>query len=269
MPLFHLVLVSLIQGVTEFLPISSSGHLVLLPLLTGLEDQGLLIDVAAHVGTLFAVVIFFWSEVRAAALGALRLARGKVDSQGAWLALCLLIATVPVVIAGLVFKATGIADALRSVEVIAWATLAFGIALYIADRGAKQVKTQRNLSLRDAGALGLWQALSLIPGTSRSGITITGALALGYTREDGTRIAMLMSIPTILGSGVLAATDGFAGRVPWGEVAIVVSLSFLAALVALSLMMRLLRSVSFLPYVIYRMILGTVLLALVYGGVIT
>ncbi|MEL6914740.1 MAG: undecaprenyl-diphosphate phosphatase [Pseudomonadota bacterium] len=269
MPLFHLVLVALIQGVTEFLPVSSSGHLVLLPLLTGLEDQGLVIDVAAHMGTLFAVVIFFWSEVRAAALGALELARGKLQSQRAWLALCLLLATVPVVVAGLVFKFTGLADALRSVEVIAWATLVFGGALYLADRHARQVKQQRNLSLRDAGILGLWQALALIPGTSRSGVTITGALALGYTREDGTRIAMLMSIPTILGSAALSATDAVTGTIPWGDVAIVVGLSFLAALAALALMMRLLRSVSFLPYVIYRLVLGSVLLALVYGGVLS
>lgn len=269
MPLFHLVLVAIIQGVTEFLPISSSGHLVLLPLLTGLEDQGLLIDIAAHVGTLFAVVLFFWSDVREAIFGLGRLARGKIDSQGAWLALCLIIATVPVVIAGVVLKLTGLSDALRTIEVIGWTTLIFGIALYIADRRPGQTKTQKNLSLKDAVTLGLWQMLALIPGTSRSGVTITGALTLGYTRTDGTRIAMLMSIPTIIGSAVLASTDAYVTVFPWRDVGIVIVLSFLAALAALALMMRLLRSVSFTPYVIYRLALGVVLLSLYYSGAFT
>ncbi|MEM1373695.1 MAG: undecaprenyl-diphosphate phosphatase [Pseudomonadota bacterium] len=269
MPLFHLILVALVQGITEFLPVSSSGHLVLLPLLTGLEDQGLLIDVAAHVGTLAAVVLYFWRDVRAALFGLGRLLRGKVDTQGAWLALCLLIATVPVMVLGLVFKLFGIADALRSVEVIAWATLIFAGVLLYADRTAVQTKGQAQLSLADSVKLGLWQALALIPGTSRSGVTITGALALGYTREDGTRIAMLMSIPTIIASAVLLLTDAVGGTIPWRDVSIVVGLSFLAALGALALMMRLLRSVSFTPYVVYRIALGVMLLVLVYSGALT
>ncbi|MEM6728920.1 MAG: undecaprenyl-diphosphate phosphatase [Pseudomonadota bacterium] len=269
MPLFHLILVALIQGITEFLPISSSGHLVLLPLLTGLDDQGLLIDVAAHLGTLVAVVIYFWSDVRAALYGTGRLMRGKVDTQGAWLALCLAIATVPVVIVGALFSLFGISELLRSVEVIAWATLLFGLLLYWADTRSPATKVQKNLSLKDAIRLGLWQALALIPGTSRSGITITGARFLGYTREDGARIAMLMSIPTILASGTLAASEAIYSAAPWGELVLVAALSCLAAFAALALMMRLLKSVSFTPYVLYRVVLGSVLLALVYGGVLT
>jgi len=269
MPLFHLVLVALIQGVTEFLPVSSSGHLVLLPLLTGLEDQGVVIDVAAHVGTLFAVVIFFWRDVRSALLGIGSLVRGRVDSQGAWLALCLLIATVPVVLVGLVLSLTGLAEALRSVTVIGWTMLVFGLLLYWADQRAEQKKGLDKLSLKDALRLGLWQVLALIPGTSRSGITITGALVHGYSRTEGARIAMLMSIPVIAASGLLAGLDPIGGHVPFRDAAIVAVLSFLAALAALTLMMRLLRSVSFTPYVIYRVLLGLVLLYLGYSGVIT
>ena len=269
MPLFHLVLVALIQGVTEFLPVSSSGHLVLLPALTGMEDQGQVIDVAAHVGTLFAVVLFFWGDVRSAVAGLERLIRGKVDTQGAWLALCLVIATVPVVFAGAILKLTGLSDALRSVAVIGWTMILFGILLYWADQRAVQAKSQSELSLKDAARLGLWQMLALIPGTSRSGITITGALVHGYTRIDGARIAMLMSIPTIIASGVLSSLDLIGGTVPLREAGIVVILSFLAALVALALMMRLLRTVSFTPYVIYRVLLGVVLLALVYTGTLS
>ncbi|MEM9348730.1 MAG: undecaprenyl-diphosphate phosphatase [Pseudomonadota bacterium] len=269
MPLFHLILVALIQGVTEFLPISSSGHLVLLPLLTGLDDQGQVIDIAAHVGTLFAVVIYFWSDVKQALEGGSRLVRGKVDTQGAWLALCLLISCVPVIIVGLILKFTGLADATRSVTVIGWTMLAFGILLYWADQRAAQKKTNKNLSLKDAARLGLWQVLALIPGTSRSGITITGALIHGYTRTDGARFAMLMSIPVIIASGVLSSLDLAAGEVPVRDAAIVAAFSFLAALAALALMMRLLRSVSFTPYVVYRVFLGIALLWLGYTGVIT
>ncbi|MEO0487642.1 MAG: undecaprenyl-diphosphate phosphatase [Pseudomonadota bacterium] len=269
MPLFHLVLVALIQGITEFLPVSSSGHLVLLPLLTGLDDQGLVIDVAAHVGTLFAVVIYFWSDVKLALFGTLRLVRGKVDTQGAWLALCLVIATVPVVIVGFVLSVTGLDEVMRSVTVIGWTMLVFGLVLYWADQRAPQVKTQENLSLKDALILGLWQVLALIPGTSRSGITITGALAQGFTRADGARIAMLMSIPVIIASGAIASLDLIGGQVPLRDAGIVVGLSFLSALAALALMMRLLKSVSFTPYVIYRVILGVILLYLGYSGAIT
>lgn len=266
MPLFHLILVAIIQGITEFLPVSSSGHLVLLPKLTGMQDQGLVIDVAAHVGTLFAVVLYFWSDTRAAIVGTGRLVRGKIDTQGAWLALCLAIATVPVVILGLIFKVTGLADAMRSVTVIGWTMLLFGILLYVADQRAPQVKSQAQFSLKDAGILGLWQAVALIPGTSRSGITITGALFQGYTRTDGARIAMLMSIPTILASGLVSSLDLIGGSVPIRDAAIVIALSFLSALAALALMMKLLQSVSFTPYVIYRVLLGGVLLYLGYSG---
>ncbi len=266
MPLFHLILVALIQGITEFLPVSSSGHLILLPRLTGMEDQGIVIDVAAHVGTLFAVVLFFWGDVRAALFGLGRLARGKVDTQGAWLALCLIIATVPVIVAGLILKVTGLADAMRSVTVIGWTMLLFGVLLYFADQRAPQEKTQAEWSIKDAVRLGLWQAVALIPGTSRSGITITGALFHGYTRHDAAKIAMLMSIPTIIASGSLAGLDLIGGDVPLRDATIVIALSFLSALAALAFMMRLLRSVSFTPYVIYRVILGIVLIWVGYTG---
>lgn len=269
MPLFHLILVALIQGITEFLPISSSGHLILLPQLTGLEDQGIVIDVAAHVGTLFAVVLYFWGDTKSAILGTGRLVRGKVDTQGAWLALCLGIATIPVVIVGLILSVTGLDEEMRSVTVIGWTMLVFGLVLYWADQTAAQTKTQAQFSIKDAARLGLWQAVALIPGTSRSGITITGALFHGYTRTDGARIAMLMSIPTILASGTVASLDLIGGEVPLRDAGIVIVFSFLAALAALALMMRLLRSVSFTPYVIYRVIFGIVLLYLGYSGALT
>ena len=268
MSLFQLFLVAIIQGITEFLPVSSSGHLILLPKLTGMADQGQVIDVAVHVGTLFAVVIYFWSDVRLALAGLPSLLRGKIDNQGAWLALCLGLATIPVVIFGLVLKVTGLDDAMRSVAVIGWTMLIFGLVLYWADQKGEQTKTASQWSLKDAFIMGLWQALALIPGTSRSGITITAGRYLGYAREDTAKLAMLMSIPTILASGTLlgleVARDANAALARDGAIAAV--FAFVAALLALSLMMRLLKSVSFTPYVIYRVILGIVLIWIGYSA---
>ncbi|SMX40750.1 undecaprenyl-diphosphate phosphatase [Maliponia aquimaris] len=267
MPLTQLLILALIQGVTEFLPISSSGHLILLPNLTGMQDQGQVIDVAVHIGTLFAVILYFWTDVRGAATGTLRLATGRADTPGAKLAVLLLIATLPVIVAGLALKLTGLDDALRSVAVIGWTMIIFGLVLYWADTRGAQVKTDSDWRIRDALVMGLWQAVALIPGTSRSGITITAARHLGYARHDAAKLSMLMSIPTIIASGTLlgievaATADAQAAR----DGAIAAALAFLSALGALWLMMRLLRSVSFTPYVIYRVVLGTILLWIAYA----
>lgn len=264
MPLFTLILVALIQGVTEFLPVSSSGHLILLPSLTGLDDQGQVIDVAAHVGTLVAVIIYFWSDVKLALLGTLRLLRGKIDTKGALLALCLLVGTIPVITFGLILKVTGLADAMRGIAVIGWTMLIFGIVLYWADQKGLETRSAEEWTLKHAVIMGLWQCLALIPGTSRSGITITGARLLGYKRSDAARLAMLMSIPTIIASAALLSLDVIGTPNVMGDIIIVAVMSCIAALLALTLMMKLLQSVSYTPYVIYRIILGMILLGIAY-----
>jgi undecaprenyl-diphosphatase len=267
MSLFHLILVALIQGLTEFLPVSSSGHLILLPALAGLEDQGQAIDIAVHVGTLFAVILYFRKDVRVAANGLPRLIRGKIDTQGAWLAMLLILSTLPVMAFGLILKMTGLDDQLRSVALIGWTMIIFGIVLYWTDQKGATTKTAPQWSIKDAFQMGLWQAIALIPGTSRSGATISGARALGYAREDAAKLAMLMSIPTILASGVVLGLDviGEANAALARDAAIAAVFSFIAALFALILMMRLLKSVSFTPYVIYRIALGLVLLVYAYS----
>jgi undecaprenyl-diphosphatase len=266
MPLFTLLLAALIQGVTEFLPVSSSGHLILLPQLTGMEDQGQAIDVAVHVGTLFAVMLYFWADVKSALIGFFRLCRGKVDTSGAFLALCLILATIPVIIFGLILKVSGLDDMMRSIAVIGWTMLIFGVVLYWADQTGPTTREAHEWTLRHAITMGFWQAISLIPGTSRSGITITAARQLGYKREDGAKLAMLMSIPTIIASGVLLGAEVMttADMQLAKDGAVAAIFAFIAALGALTLMMRLLRSVSFTPYVIYRVILGIVLLYIAY-----
>ena len=266
MPLWHLLLLAVVQGITEFLPISSSGHLVLLPALSGMADQGTFLDVAVHVGSLGAVVLYFRDDVMTALRGTAGLLRGGRGPDER-LALGLAIATVPVVIAGLALAVTGANDALRSVAVIGWTTLLFGILLGVCDKAFPEERGLPEWTPRRALAFGLWQMIALIPGTSRSGIVITGGRAMGFTREEAARIAMLMSIPTILASGLVlsaqVAMDGEAGRVVDGLIA--AAFSFGAALLALSLMMRLLRSVSFMPYVVYRVVLGAALLAWAYA----
>ena len=266
MTTFHLLILALIQGITEFLPVSSSGHLILFPSLTGMQDQGQVIDVAAHFGTLCAVVLYFRTDVALALGGTARLLRGKIDTQGAFLALCLLIATVPVIIIGLILKVTGLSDAMRGIAVIGWAMIIFGVVLYWADQNGAEEKTAVNWSLKDAFKMGLWQAVALIPGTSRSGITITAGRMLGYTRTDAARLSMLMSIPTIIASAALLSLDviGSGNIGAWHDIGLVALMSFAAALLALILMMRLLKSVSFTPYVIYRIALGVVLLWIAY-----
>ena len=267
MTLFHLFLLAVIQGVTEFLPISSSGHLILLPALTPLDDQGLVIDVAVHVGTLFAVCWYFRSDVALAARGIPELMRFRVETRGGFLAFCLVVATIPVIIVGLIFKLLGIMEMLRSIAVIGWTMIIFGLVLYATDRMGPQNRRAEGWTLKHALYLGLWQAVALIPGTSRSGIVISGARALGYARHDAAKISMLMSIPTIIASGALMGFD-VVRVADWQAArdgAIAALISFFAAWAALVFMMKLLRTVSFTPYVIYRLGLGSVLLFIAYS----
>ena len=264
MPLLHLFLLAVVQGITEFLPISSSGHLILVPHLTGWDDQGLTIDAAVHVGTLGAVAIYFWRDVLRMTIGAGELATGRM-TDGARLALYIVLATIPVVIAGLLFKDV-IETRLRSVEVIAWATILFGVALWLADRFGDRVRRLESMNLPHALIVGIAQAIALIPGTSRSGITMTAARMLGYERTDAARFSMLMSIPTIIAAGALIGRDILAaGDATLGADAIIAAgLSFVTALAAIALLMRWLSFATFTPFVIYRLLMGAGLLAWLY-----
>lgn len=267
MTIFHLVIVAIIQGITEFLPISSSGHLILWPELTGQQDQGIVIDVAVHVGTLFAVILYFWKDVKGALIGLGRLAKGRADTPGAFLALCLIVATIPAILFGLFLKVTELDETLRTVTVIGWTTLIFGLLLWWADQTGTDAKEAGDWSLRDAIWMGVAQCLALIPGTSRSGITITAARRMGYGREGAATLSMLMSIPIIIASGTLLGID-VVSEANWALAAnagLAALFSFVAAMGALVLMFRLLKSVSFTPYVIYRIVLGVALLIWAYA----
>ena len=275
MPLLSLVLVALIQGITEFLPISSSAHLILLPQLTGMPDQGPSIDIAVHVGTLAAVMIYFRGEVAGMARGGVSLVTGTGGDERAAdrrLFMALLIATIPVGIAGLILQETGAIAHLRNVTLIGCTTLGFGILLWVADRYGPRLRPLSSLRLNDAFLIGLAQALALVPGTSRAGITITAARAMGFEREDSARFSMLLAIPTIALAGVLITIDIVRqGNFALGVDALIAAvIAFAFAYLAIALFLRWARRATMTPFVVYRIILGIVLLvfgsSLVAGG---
>ena len=266
MEFIHIVVLALVQGITEFLPISSSGHLVLVPYVTGWPDQGLLLDVAVHVGTLGAVVIYFWRDVLAMLRGAVQVLRGRIDAD-ARLLLLVVVATIPVIVTGLILKAL-MPDGIRSIAVIGWTTLIFGVLLWVADRFGGTLKRLSELRIGPALLIGLAQCLALIPGTSRSGITMTAARALGFERTEAARFALLLSMPAIAGAGLVQGLELYdAGDAALtGDALLAAGLAFASALVAIALMMAWLRRATFTPFAVYRVILGGVLLALAYGA---
>ena len=226
-----------------------------------------MIDVSVHVGTLLAVIIYFWRDSLSILKGLSDLVTGNRHSMSAQLTKFLILATIPVIILGLILKITDIIDLLRNIKVIGWTMIIFGIFLYLADHFSFSKKINLNYSIKAALIMGLWQSAALIPGTSRSGATITAARILGYKRKSAARIAMLMSIPTILASGSLEIIDVWhqADFNHFNDAIIVICLSFIFAFLTLTIMMRLLNSISFTPYVIYRILLGVLLLAIAYN----
>lgn len=265
MPILHLVILAAVQGITEFLPISSSAHLVLAPIFFGWPDQGLVIDVAVHVGTLLAVMVYLYKDVGGMLAGIGRFLKGRSD-PGAKLFMLLVIGTIPVVGAGFALQHY-VPGGLRSLEVIAWATIGFAIVLWFADQVGMTVRRIEHLGVFDVIFIGLAQCLALIPGTSRSGITMTAARFIGMERPDAARFSLLLSIPTIIAAGTLKGIEIYeSGDVQLASDALVAAgLAFFFALIAVALMMAWLRRASFTPFVIYRILLGGFLLAFVYG----
>lgn len=267
MPLLDLVILALIQGVAEFLPISSSAHLILFPALTGEADQGLAIDAAVHVGTLAAVMLFFRAETARLFRGVFALTRGRARDDDARLVTMLALATVPVVIVGAAIAATGLDAALRSVALIAWTTIIFAVVLWLADRFGGGGKTLGSWGISGAVAMGLAQAISIIPGVSRSGITMSAARAMGYGRVEAARLSLVMSIPaTMAVGGYLALKLLRSGDAALGLDALAAAvLAFASALLALAFLMRMLRDWSMTPFVLYRLALGAFLLWFAYA----
>ncbi len=266
MPLIQLIVLAIIQGITEFLPISSSAHLILAPLaVDGWADQGPLIDIAAHVGSLGAVLLYFRRETAMLFRGGLDTVQFRA-SDDRKLFLYIAGATIPILSLAAVFVLFDWTDALRSPVVIGWVSIIFGILLWHADRAPAEKDGLDRIGWREAMIIGASQMVALIPGVSRSGITMTAARYLGWTRPEAARFSMLLAIPTILALGFFAGIsliqDG--AEADMTSAAIVAFLSFLAAFAAISFLMQLTQRMSFTPFVIYRIIFGIVLL--VFAG---
>jgi len=264
LPLLHLAILAVIQGLTEFLPVSSSGHLALVPHVMDWPDQGLLIDIAVHVGTLGAVMVYCWRDIGRMLVGLLRMFQGRRE-PGLRLVTLIIVGSVPVVIAGyLVSRYLGVA--LRTLDVIAWSTIGFGVLLGIADRIGMTIRRIEHMDHGTALFIGVAQVLALIPGASRSGVTMTAARFLGFERADAARFSLLLGIPAILGAGTLGGLKLYeAGDISLGlDAAFAAGVAFVAALISISVMMAWLRRAGFMPFVIYRILLGGALLAWIY-----
>lgn len=267
MTLFQMLLIAIIQGVTEFLPISSSGHLILIPKLTDFSDQGPMIDVAVHVGSLLAIITYFfrdaWGLVRGAGATVGIGTKAEDAVRKKHLFWWIVIGTVPAVIVGLLVKTQGWLEGFRSTDLVATNLIIYGVLLGIADRFGKATKTYDELTWKDALIVGCAQALALVPGTSRSGVTMTAARFLGYGRYEAARFSFLLSMPAIAGAGMLIVPELLeVGGNLAVEALITGAMTFLAALATMMFLMNFLKRASMMVFVVYRVALGAALLAL-------
>ncbi len=260
MDLLHIIALALLQGLTEFLPISSSAHLILLPIIANWQDQGLAFDVAVHVGTLTAVIIYFRSTIRTLIVDwyhSLAQKQTVGDSKLAW---AVLFGTIPVGLAGL-FLGDLVETSLRSPIVIATTTVVFGLLLGWADWRGKRVRNESQLNWFDVLFIGIAQAIALIPGTSRSGITITAGLLLGLTREAAARFSFLLSIPVIVLAGGLKIIELIESQlvIDWFALSAGALFSAVSAYLCIFLFLKMLDRIGMWPFVIYRLVLGAIL----------
>jgi undecaprenyl-diphosphatase len=267
MLILQIIVLALIQGITEFLPISSSGHLLLVPVLTGWPDQGVLTDVMVHMGSFLAVIVYFWKDCVNLLTGLIDMARGRKNAWGR-LALLLILGTIPAVVLGVILDKVGFMDLVRQMPiVVAWNAIIFGILLYVCDRFGMIERRMSDMTWAPALIIGMAQAVALIPGVSRSGISMTAARALGFERPDSARFAFLLGIPAIAGAGVLKLGEALhTGATISLPMVLTAVLTFFVALGTITVLMKLIRHMSFLPFAIYRVALGVILLALIYSG---
>jgi undecaprenyl-diphosphatase len=264
----QLIILSLIQGLTEFLPVSSSAHLILLPLLTEWQDQGLAIDVAAHLGSLFAVVVYFRKDIsRILFAGINSISKKDVSEPDSKLFWYIAIASLPVLISGFLLRDI-VSIYLREPLIIAATSIGFGLLLWYADTSGKRLRQINSINMRDAIIIGCAQALALVPGTSRSGITMTAALMLGMDRQSAARFSFLLAVPIILAAGgyellkLIQMEIEVGGTININDFIVTALLSAISALLSIHFFLKFLDKIGMLPFVIYRVLLGLVLVGL-------
>lgn len=257
----QVIVLAIVQGLTEFLPISSSGHLVLVPTAAGWTDQGLAFDVAVHFGSLIAVCLFFFDDIVAMIRGGFSLLRLDASTPESRIALAIGIGTVPAAVAGLTL-AGWIEANLRDPSVIVVTLSAYAVLMLLADRYGRRERNVSDVGLRDAIAIGCAQALALVPGTSRSGVTITVGRLLGFDRRDAARFSFLLSVPVILLATVYEGVKLVTGAEPvaWGQIAVAVLVSAVVAYLSIDFFMRFVSRIGLLPFAVYRLILAGIIL---------
>ena len=260
----QIIVLAIVQGLTEFLPISSSGHLVLVPGVFGWADQGLVFDIAVHFGSLAAVCIYFRNDLAGLVGGGLQLLSGRIDTLQSRLALAIAIGTVPAAVAGLLF-AGWIEVNLRNPVVVVATLAGYAILLAAADRYGRRTRNISDIGLRDAVVIGMAQALALVPGTSRSGVTITAGMMLGLQRKDAARFSFVLSVPVILLATLYKAAslllDGV--HIAWGTLGVAALISAVVAYLSIEFFMRFVNAIGLLPFAIYRLILAGVIIFVV------
>ncbi|RJY09427.1 undecaprenyl-diphosphate phosphatase [Aurantiacibacter aquimixticola] len=279
MTFLQMLILAIVQGVTEFLPISSSGHLILVPVFTGAEDQGPMLDIAVHVGSLLAIIVYFFKDVAGLARGGfatIGIGSAPREKRLFW---WIILGTIPAVILGLSIKLgflNSIAEAwfgltvvdddllasLRFTDLIAVNLIVYGILLGLADKFGPTHRSYEDMTWKDGLLVGIAQALALIPGTSRSGVTMTAARALGFERVEAARFSFLLSIPAVAGAGVLIVPDLLAADGALLQEAIITgALTFVAAFLTMAFLMNFLKKASMMVFVVYRIAMGAALLA--------
>ena len=248
----EVLILSAIQGISEFLPISSSAHLILVSSLYEFKSSSLLIDISLHLGSLFAIIYYFKND----------LLDIKNNSR---LLIFIIVGSIPLIIVGYILYSTGIIYELRNIKVIAWTTLIFGIILYIADKNSLDKKISTNLNLKSILFIGLFQILSLIPGVSRAGITITGARILRFNRIDSSKISFLLSIPALAGASFLGLKDVFDQSVEFNYLVIIAIVSsFIFSFITVKFFLIYVNKFSMNVFVIYRILIALFLFAIIY-----
>ena len=263
MTLIQIIVLSLIQGLTEFLPVSSSAHLILGSRVFGWPDQGLVFDVATHLGTLLAVLVYFRKELWKMLVP--WLGSGKGDEASRKLGLTLVVASIPAIVAGGLLHGW-VESALRDTRVIAFSTIGFGLLLWWADARFSRSKLMQDMNMKSGFMIGLAQMLALVPGTSRSGITITMGRMLGFDADSAARFSFLLSIPIIAAAGGYGVLRMLLHDAPidWFQFGLAIVLSALAGWLCIAAFLALLQRVGLVPFVVYRLALGVALLWLAF-----
>lgn len=267
---FEAIVLGIVQGLTEFLPISSSAHLLVVPQLFGWPDPGAAFTAVIQLGTMAAVLLFFWRDIVRIGSSWFRSLwtpslRGTFDARMGWY---IIFGTIPIALAGLIFS-DQIKTIARDLRLTASMLILFGLLLYAADRLAPQKKTERDLTLRDGILFGLAQMLALVPGVSRSGATITAGRALGYNRTAAARFSFLLSIPAIVLSGIYELKDIGEGNTSWGPTILATVVSFVVGYASIAWLLKYLTSHSVLVFTVYRIIAGLAIFGLLAAGTLT